>query len=148
MDIAVAHLRTRYYHARFLIHRPFVYKAMHARKFMTEEDRTRCAVAIDAACLWPLSLAPPKNKKHLVPHLFSWTQNFLVMLVILQMCRDDSYMVEICRSGGVAVEDIKSSIGLMVGWLEDVRKVDGIADWGMRVLGSFLYNGRETGSAV
>lgn len=147
VDIAMAQLRTRYYHARFLIHRPFVYKAMHARKFMTKEDHARCAVAIDAACLWPLSLAPPKNKKHLVPHLFSWTQNFLAMLIILQMCRNDSYLVDICRSGGVAVEDIESSIGLMIGWLEDVRKVDGIADWSMRVLGPLLYNGRETGSA-
>lgn len=57
VDITVAQLRTRFYHVRFLIYRPFVYKAMHARRFMTQEDRTKCALAIDAACLWPLSSA-------------------------------------------------------------------------------------------
>lgn len=85
------------------------------------------------------SLAPPKNKKHLVPHLFSWTQNFLAELLILRMCRNDKYMGDICKAGGVAAEDIENSIGLMVGWLEDVKQVDGIADWSVRVLGPVLY---------
>jgi hypothetical protein len=30
----------------------------------------------------------------------------------------------------------------MIGWLEDVKQVDGIAEWSMRVLGPALYNGR------
>lgn len=71
VDIAVAQLRTRFYHARFLICRPFIYKALHAPELMTADDCIKCAFAINAAYLWPLSLAPPKNKKHLVPYLFS-----------------------------------------------------------------------------
>jgi hypothetical protein len=144
VDIAVAQLRTRFYHARFLVHRPFVYKALHARELMTPGDRAKCSLAIDAACLWPLSLAPPKNKKRLVPHLFSWTQNFLAMLLILQTCRADEYLGDICKEGGVAAEDIEGSIASMIGWLEDVKQEDGIAEWSVRVLGPALCNRRET----
>jgi hypothetical protein len=135
VDIAVAQLRTRFYHARFLICRPFIYKALHVPMFMTADDRTKCALAIDAACLWPLSLAPPKNKKHLVPHLFSWTQNFLAMMFVLRMCQKSEYLSDICRENGIASEDIESAISSMIQWLQDVRQVDGIADWSMRVLG-------------
>jgi hypothetical protein len=145
IDIAVAQLRTRLYHARFLAHRPFVYKALHARELMTAGDRARCSLAIDAACLWPLSLAPPKNKKRLVPHLFSWTQNFLVILLVLQMFRNDENLGDICKEGGVAAEDIEGSIGSMIGWLEDVKQEDGIAEWSVRVLWPALYHRREAG---
>jgi hypothetical protein len=138
VNIAFAQLRTRFYHARFLIHRPFVYKALHARKLMTPGDRAKCVVAIQAACLWPLSLASLRNKKHLMPHLFSWTQNFLAMLLILQMCRNDTYLSEICKEGGVHTENIKCSANLMIGWLEDVKQVEGIAEWSLRVLGPAL----------
>ena len=142
VDIAVAQLRTRFYHARFLVHRPFVYKALHARELMTPGDRARCSLAIDAACLWPLSLAPPKNKKRLVPHLFSWTQNFLAMLLVLQMFRNDEDLGDICKEGGVAAEDIEGSIGSMIGWLEDIKQEDGIAEWSVRVLSPVLCNRR------
>jgi hypothetical protein len=135
VDIAVAQLRTRFYHARFLICRPFIYKALHVPMLMTADDRKKCALAIDAACLWPLSLAPPKNKKHLVPHLFSWTQNFLAMMFVLRMCQKSEYLGDICRENGIAGGDIESATSSMVQWLEDVRQVDGIADWSMRVLG-------------
>jgi hypothetical protein len=136
VDIAIAQLRTRFYHARFLICLPFVYKALHMPGRMTADDRTKCAFAIDAACLWPLSLAPPKNKKHLVPHLFSWTQSFLTMSLVLRMCRTSVYLDDICKDNGISRENIESSISSMITWLEDVKQVDGIADWGRRVLGS------------
>jgi hypothetical protein len=108
--------------------------------FMTADDRTKCALAIDAACLWPLSLAPPKNKKHLVPHLFSWTQNFLAMMFVLRICQKSEYLSDICRENGIASGDIESAISSMIQWLEDVRQVDDIADWSMRVLKLALSN--------
>lgn len=37
-DIQVALLRTKYYHAKFVVHRPFVYKALHFPEQVTEED--------------------------------------------------------------------------------------------------------------
>lgn len=135
VDIAVTQLRTRFYHARFLICRPFIYEALHAPKLMTADDRIKCAFAIDAACLWPLSLAPPKNKKHLVPHLFSWTQNFVALIFVLRMCCKSGYLGDICQGSGIARGFIESTISSMIQWLEDVRQVDRVADWAMSVLG-------------
>jgi hypothetical protein len=37
-DIQVALLRTRYYQAKYMIYRPFVYKALHFPEQMTQED--------------------------------------------------------------------------------------------------------------
>jgi hypothetical protein len=139
-DIAVAQLRTRFYHARFLICRPFIYKALHLPQLMTADDRVKCAFAIDAACLWPLSLAPPKNKKHLIPHLFSWTQNFLAMMSVLRVCRTNHYLSDLCDERGIAGDDLESAISSMTRWLEDVKQVDGIADWSTRVLGPALFS--------
>jgi hypothetical protein len=135
VDIAVAYLRTCFYQARFLIYRPFIYKAFHNRSQVTAIDRRLCAFAISAACLWPISLSPPNSKKHLVPHLFSWTQNFLGLLIILETCRNDRYMREICQEGNITEDLVKDSLSSMKAWLEDVSQADGIAKWG---LGLFL----------
>ena len=102
---------------------------------MDRDDRVKCAFAIDAACLWPLSLAPPKNKKHLVPHLFSWTQNFVAMILILRMCCRFEYLRDICEEFCIARDSIERTIHSMEEWLEDVRRVDGVADWGVKYLG-------------
>lgn len=138
IDMTVAHLRTRFYHTQFLINRPFVYKALHVPKLMTADDRDKCSVAIKTACVWPLFLSPPSHAKHLVPHLFAWTQNFMAMLCILRLCQRDSFLSEICRNGGITDEEMQSSSSLMVEWLEDVRQVDGIADWSVRILEPLL----------
>lgn len=37
-DIQVALLRTRFYYAKYMIYRPFVYKALHFPEQMTQED--------------------------------------------------------------------------------------------------------------
>jgi hypothetical protein len=37
-DIQVALLRTRYYYAKYVAHRPFVYKALHSPEQMCQED--------------------------------------------------------------------------------------------------------------
>lgn len=140
VDFAVAQLRTRFYQARFLICRPFIYKALHLPDLMTADDRIKCAFAIDAACLWPLSLVPPKHKKHLVPHLFSWTQNFLAMALVLRICQTSDYLSDICKESGISEGNIESAISAMVQWLDDIRQVDGIADWSMRVLGPAFSN--------
>jgi hypothetical protein len=138
IDMAVAHLRTRFYHTQFLINRPFVYKALHVPELMTPDDRIKCSYAIKTACTWPLYLTPPICGKHLVPHLFAWTQNFMAMLCILRLCQRDVFLGEICREGGIKREEMQRSSSLMVEWLEDVRQVDGIADWSIRILEPLL----------
>lgn len=134
LDIVTAQLRTRFYYARFMMYRPFVYKAMHFPELMTNEDSECCALAIKAACLWPLAMAPPKNKKRLVPHLFAWTQNFMGILLILRMCSHNECLRNIVEEGGVVGrQEIDSSISLMLEWVQDVRQLDGVADWSWRI---------------
>jgi hypothetical protein len=72
IDIMVAQLRTRYYYARFMIYRPFIWRALHMPENMSDDDEEFCAMAVRSACLWPVIMAPPKSKKRLVPHHFTW----------------------------------------------------------------------------
>ena len=135
LDIATAQLRTRFYYARFMMYRPFVYKALHFPELMSNDDCNCCALAIKAACLWPLAMAPPKDKKRLVPHLFAWTQNFMGILLILKMCSVSDCLRSICDEGGVVGRDeISRTVGLMLEWMRDVRQVDGIAEWSWGIL--------------
>jgi hypothetical protein len=61
-DIQVALLRTRYYHAKYMVYRPFVYKALHFPEQMTQEDAEGVA-----ECL---------RVRHLsTQHLFVYTDN-------------------------------------------------------------------------
>lgn len=147
-DIVVAQLRTRYYRARFLVLRPFIYKALHNPWLMTAEDRVGCASAVEAMCMWPLALSPPKKKKCLIPHLLCYTQNFLAMLLISRMSRSDKYLSKVCEDGGIEKEHVESSIASICEWLEDVRRVDGIADWSLRVLGPLFPIGSHSRTRV
>ncbi|KAM0719004.1 hypothetical protein Q7P37_004909 [Cladosporium fusiforme] len=113
------HLRTCYYQARFLVYRPFIYKALHQPALMTPSDRYHCAFAVEAACHWPMSLAPPKNKLHLLPHLFSWTQNFLAILLILKFCMNQGPLSNICQENGLSENYIWDTFVSMKTWLED-----------------------------
>jgi hypothetical protein len=40
----------------------------------------------------------------------------------------------------VNLEDLETSVGLMLDWIRDMRLVDGIADWGWRVLEPLYRN--------
>ncbi|KAL1305957.1 hypothetical protein AAFC00_004095 [Neodothiora populina] len=137
LDIITAQLRTRFYYARFMIYRPFVYKALHFPELMSPDDVTCCALAIQSACLWPIAMAPPKNKKRLVPHLFTWTQNFMGILLILRMTTENTCLKGICDER-VNREDLEQTASLMLDWLRDIKQVDGIAEWSWKIL-SPLY---------
>jgi hypothetical protein len=56
------------------------------------------------------------------------------------MCCESDYLSDICKESGIAGELIEITISSMIQWLEDVRQVDGVADWGMRVLGPAFLN--------
>lgn len=57
------------------------------------------------------------------------------MIFLLQMCCKSDCLSDICGKSGIARERIESTIRSMTRWLEDVRQVDGAADWTIRVLG-------------
>ncbi|KAK5127930.1 hypothetical protein LTR85_005047 [Meristemomyces frigidus] len=146
LDVVTAQLRTRFYYARFMMYRPFVYKALHFPELMTDDDRNCCALAIKSACMWPLAMSPPKNKKRLVPHLFAWTQNFMGILLILSMCTANECMRRIVDEGGVVGwQEIDRTIHLMLEWVRDAKQVDGIAEWSWGILEP-LYKDRLSGN--
>lgn len=145
IDMLTAQLRTRYYYARYLLYRPYVYKALHHPKQMSAEDDDNCAVAVYSMCLWPSLMSPPKSKKRLVPHLFAWTQNYLGMLLIFRAMQSSNYTLQLCRNG-VGYERIQETISLMLEWMRDVQQVDGTAEWGLKILEPlFAQNDRFVG---
>jgi hypothetical protein len=140
LDIVIAQLRTRFCYARFMVYRPFVYKALHFPELMTANDTNCCALAIQSCCMWPVSMAPPKNKKRLVPHSFSWTQNFMGILLILRMTQENGVLGQICDEH-VNPNDMKRTVTLMLDWMRDAKQVDGIADWSWRILEPMFADG-------
>ncbi|KAM0722008.1 hypothetical protein Q7P37_002934 [Cladosporium fusiforme] len=134
LDLILAHLRLRFYHARFLLHRPFIYKALHKPQLMTQSDKYQCKIATEAACLWPLSLNPPKDKRHLVPHPFAWTQTFLSSTLAIRACCHLGVFEFIGDDTGEMRTFALRSLNVMVNWLRDVRREDVIADWALKML--------------
>jgi hypothetical protein len=132
-DILTAQLRTRFYYARFMLYRPFVYKALHFPELMTADDANCCALAIKSACLWPLLMAPPKNKKRLVPHLFTWTQSCIGVLLVFKAIRESDGLRQICEEQ-VNLKDVEMTTMLMLDWIKDAKQLDGIAEWGWGIV--------------
>ncbi|TKX19267.1 fungal Zn(2)-Cys(6) binuclear cluster domain-containing protein 23 [Elsinoe australis] len=120
LDVVTGHLRTRFYYARYMIYRPFVFKALHFPESMTPEDASYCALAVQSACLWPLAMSPCKNKKRLVPHLFTWTQNFLGILLLMRMTSESECLRQICEER-VSMRDMQLTVGLMLDWINDMK---------------------------
>jgi len=133
LDIVTAQLRTRFYYARFMMYRPFIYKALHFPELISTDDVDCCALATKSACLWSIAMAPPKNKKRLIPHLFAWTQNFMGILLILRMTTENECLREKCE-GQVNAEEVQKTADLLLDWIKDVKQMDGIADWSWRIL--------------
>ncbi|KAF2086496.1 hypothetical protein K490DRAFT_44350 [Saccharata proteae CBS 121410] len=133
LDLTVAQLRSRYYYAKFMIYRPFVFKALHFPELLTEEDRSLVALCINSALMWPIAMAPPKNRKRLVPYLFSWTQNFLGILLILRMVTLNDTLQAICLHR-VDQAQFSLTVRALLDWIMDMKQIDGIADWSWQIL--------------
>ena len=78
-------------------------------------------------------MAPPKLKKRLVPHLYTWTQNYLGMLLIFKAMYVSNYTLRICRER-VGDERIRETVSLMLDWIRDTQQVDGTAEWGWKIV--------------
>ncbi|KAI6880633.1 hypothetical protein KC334_g16761 [Hortaea werneckii] len=142
LDIVTAGLQTRFYYARLMVHLPFVYKALHFPTEMTLSDMEKCLIAIQSACDWPLAVAPPRNKKRLVPHLFAWTQNFIGVLLLLRMSMTESNLHAFCK-GRIREARITLAATLMLDWLYDMRQVDPIAAWGWQMLEPLFFGSKR-----
>lgn len=133
MDMLTAQLRTRYYYARYLLYRPYVYKALHYPEHMTSADAKFCAIALSSMCFWPSLMAPPKSTKRLVPHLYAWTQNFLGILLIFNAIRSNEYIRRICHER-VGDERVQDTVTSMLEWMRDAKQLDGTAEWGWKIV--------------
>jgi hypothetical protein len=100
---------------------------------MTDNDRKECVLAVRIACFWPSCLLPLADRNHLLPHLFSWTQTFLSMTLLLRACRLFESFEGFGDESGELQEHVERSVDLMIAWLEGIRHEDRVADWGLRV---------------
>jgi hypothetical protein len=56
-DIQVAMLRTRYYYVKYMVHRPFIYKALHFPEQMTQEDAEGAAECLRVSFVLQMPLS-------------------------------------------------------------------------------------------
>jgi len=128
--LATAQLRTRFHYARFMLYRPFVYKALHNPEKMTAADADFCVWAIRSACRWSLAMNSIKNQKRLFPHLFAWTQTSVGTLLILRMTLKNDCLRYICDEQ-IDRQEISLATSILLAWLRDVKQLDGIAEWAL-----------------
>lgn len=128
-----AMLRSRYYYARYLTLRPFVYKALHFPR-QTQPDEMHCvAMCLQSCLLWPMSMYPVTQRKRLIPMLFTWNQNFMSILLILRMTAVDPGLAEI-RRNNIHQPELESTVLLLLDWFRDMRLIDGVANWAWGIL--------------
>ena len=130
-DIQVAWLRTGYYYAKYMVYRPFVYKALHFPEQMTQEDVEGVAECLCSCLKWPLTLSPPSRRKRLVPFLFCWSQCFLGILLIFYLARHNPLLRDIqAQLCGPRFEvEADETVQLMLDWIKDLKSSDPIAMW-------------------
>jgi hypothetical protein len=132
IDILTAELRTRFYYARHMLYRPFVYKVLHFPELTSTDDGNFCVLAVQAACLWPVFMTPARDKQRLVPHMFTWTNSSIGVLLILRMIRVNEKLREVCE-GRVSQHELDKTAALILDWLEDIRQIDATAQWAWTV---------------
>jgi len=137
--IITAHLRTRFYYARYLIFRPYIYKALHHPNSMTDFDIRNCAIALNSACMWPLVMKPCRHQKRLVPYLFTWTQHYMGILLLFRMTSEDDMLGRIAAAN-VDKYDMTVTAAAMLDWIKEMIPVCGIAQWSWKILEP-LYTG-------
>ncbi|EKG15143.1 Transcription factor fungi [Macrophomina phaseolina MS6] len=118
VDILLAQLRCRYYYARFMIHRPFVWKVLHepaAVVAQSPEILDGFVIAVDSMMEWPVAYPPVRDKKRLIPNM------------------ENPEVWRFCEEK-VGAERIQRSVEVMLDWIGDMRRVDGVAKWAWQTL--------------
>ncbi|EGO52276.1 hypothetical protein NEUTE1DRAFT_125788 [Neurospora tetrasperma FGSC 2508] len=133
-DVQVALLRSRYYYAKYLIHRPFLYKALHHPDAMMQEDAIGAAECLKASLKWPIAMSPSSLQKRFVPCPFFFTQNFFGILVLLHLVLSDKVpiltKIKDTLCGGERFElEAKKTVELYVDWIRDLKDVEPSAVW-------------------
>lgn len=136
-DVQVALLRTRYYITKHMIHRPFLYKALHHADQMTQEDAEGVATCIRACLKWPLIMSPTCLRKRLIPCIFFWTQNLLGVLLILHLSEQAPILLQI-RTSGICGElfetEASETVRMAIQWIKDLKDADSASEWAWGVV--------------
>jgi hypothetical protein len=135
-DIQVALLRTRYYYTKYLVNRPFVYKAMHHSDLMTHEDAEGVVECFKACLKWPIVMSPTCYHKRLIPYLFFWSQNLLSILLILHLSQQIPILLRIRSTmcGDRFEAEARETVTLCIEWIRDLKNIDPAAGWCWRIL--------------
>jgi hypothetical protein len=136
LDVQVALLRSRYYYTKYLIHRPFLYKALHYPDAMVHEDAVGVAECLKSMLKWPVAMSPTCRHKRLVPCLFFFTQNFFGILVLLHLTTTVPILRRIRSTlcGERFELDAGETVGLYLDWLRDLKAIDPGAAWHWEVV--------------
>ena len=136
LDIQVALLRSRYYYTKYLIHRPFVYKALHHPDAMVHDDAVGVAECLKASLKWPVAMSPTCKNKRLVPCSFFFTQNFFGILLLLHLSTTVPILRQIRSTlcGERFELDAGETVGLYLDWLRDLKAIDTGMDWHWEVV--------------
>lgn len=132
-DVMLAQLRARFYNARFTLLSPFLYLALHNPELLSSDDTQYCISALESTLLWPLSAASVPDHKRLLSHHFTWTQNAISFLCIFAMIGKNRTLKEICEQH-LNLGELRISVAVQLAWLQDMKAIDGIADWAWRLL--------------
>ncbi|GAB1311437.1 hypothetical protein MFIFM68171_01647 [Madurella fahalii] len=136
LDIQVALLRSRYYYTKYLIHRPFIYKALHHPDAMGHDDAVGAAECLKAMLKWPVAMSPTCRSKRLVPCSFFFTQCFFGILVLLHLTTTVPILRRIRSTlcGERFELDAGETVGLYLDWLRDLKAVDPGTEWHWEVV--------------
>ncbi|KAK8049123.1 hypothetical protein PG994_010853 [Apiospora phragmitis] len=110
-----------------LLHRPFLFKALHYPESITHEDAEGVAIALKSTL---------RNQKWLIPCLYCWSQEFLAMLLLLHLSQQVPILVGIRAThlGDDFDADAKQTTALYIDWISDLKDIDPTARWCWSIL--------------
>lgn len=146
VDIQAASLRTRYYYVKYLVYRPFIFKALHHPEQVTQDDAEGVAECLKAVLKWPITMSPTCFHKRLIPCLFFWTQNLLGILLILHLTQQVPILIRIRTSlmGAKFDQDANETVMLCIEWIRDLKDTDPTALWCWEILKGIYPLGDDT----
>ncbi|KAI0110084.1 hypothetical protein F4814DRAFT_389887 [Daldinia grandis] len=146
VDIQTASLRTRYYYVKYLIYRPFIFKALHHPEQVTRDDAEGIVECLKAMLKWPIAMSPTCFHKRLIPCLFFWSQNLLGILLILHLTQQVPILIRIRASlmGTKFDQDANETAVLCIDWIRDLKDTDATALWCWEILKGIYSLGDDT----
>ncbi|KAI1657172.1 hypothetical protein F4813DRAFT_94149 [Daldinia decipiens] len=146
VDIQAASLRTRYYYVKYLIYRPFIFKALHHPEQVTRDDAEGVVECLKAMLKWPIAMSPTCFHKRLIPCLFFWSQNLLGILLILHLTQQVPILMRIRASlmGTKFDQDANDTAVLCIDWIRDLKDTDATALWCWEILKGIYSLGDDT----